>query len=83
MGRYLKITIDLKDRPGELERVSSIVARTGANVYAVHHDHDRTSRDVAVNAAELELELETDDAEHAADIVDALEADGYVVEVLS
>ncbi|MGQ3328766.1 threonine ammonia-lyase [Halorubrum sp. FL23] len=81
MGRYLKITIDLKDRPGELERVSSIVARTGANVYAVHHD--RTSRDVAVNAAELELELETDDAEHAADIIDALEADGYVVEVLS
>jgi len=81
MGRYLKITIDLKDRPGELERVSSIVARTGANVYAVHHD--RTSRDVAVNAAELELELETDDAEHAADIVDALEADGYDVEILS
>ena len=81
MGRYLKITIDLKDRPGELERVSSIVARTGANVYAVHHD--RTSRDVAVNAAELELELETDDADHAADIVDALEADGYVVEILS
>ncbi|TKX79820.1 threonine ammonia-lyase [Halorubrum sp. SD626R] len=81
MGRYLKITVSLKDRPGELERVSSIVARTGANVYAVHHD--RTSRDVAVNAAELELELETDDAEHAADIVDALEADGYEVEVLS
>ena len=81
MGRYLKITVDLKDRPGELERVSSIVARTGANVYAVHHD--RTSRDVAVNAAELELELETDDAEHAADIVDALEADGYEIEILS
>jgi len=81
MGRYLKITVDLKDRPGELERVSSIVARTGANVYAVHHD--RTSRDVAVNAAELELELETDDAEHAADIVDALEAEGYEVEIVS
>ena len=81
MGRYLKITIDLKDRPGELERVSSIVARTGANVYAVHHD--RTSRDVAVNAAELELELETDDAEHAAGIVEELESEGYVVEILS
>ncbi|MES3161824.1 MAG: threonine ammonia-lyase [Halorubrum sp.] len=81
MGRYLKITIDLKDRPGELERVASIVARTGANVYAVHHD--RTSRDVAVNAAELELELETDDADHAADIVDELQAEGYDVEILS
>ncbi len=81
MGRYLKVTIALKDRPGELERVSTIVARAGANVYAVHHD--RTSRDVAVNAAELELELETDDAEHAADIVDELEAHGYEVEILS
>ena len=81
MGRYLKITVDLKDRPGELERVSSIVARAGANVYAVHHD--RTSRDVAVNAAELELELETDDADHAASIVEELEADGYEVEILS
>ena len=81
MGRYLKITVDLKDRPGELERVSSIVARAGANVYAVHHD--RTSRDVAVNAAELELELETDDAEHAASIVEELEADGYEVEIVS
>ncbi|MFC6753911.1 threonine ammonia-lyase [Halorubrum tibetense] len=81
MGRYLKITINLKDRPGELERVSSIVARTGANVYAVHHD--RTSRDVAVNAAELELELETDDAEHAAGIVEELEAEGYNVDILS
>ncbi|SNR43787.1 threonine ammonia-lyase [Halorubrum vacuolatum] len=79
MGRYLKVTIDLKDRPGELERVSTIVARAGANVYAVHHD--RTSRDVAVNAAELELELETDDAEHAADIVDELEAHGYDVTI--
>ena len=78
MGRYLKVTIDLKDRPGELERVASIVARAGANVYAVHHD--RTSRDVAVNTAELELELETDDAEHAADIIDELEAHGYTVD---
>ncbi|WP_418282905.1 threonine ammonia-lyase [Halorubrum sp. DTA98] len=81
MGRYLKVTIDLKDRPGELERVSSIVARAGANVYAVHHD--RTSRDVAVNAAELELELETDDADHAADIIEELESHGYEVETLS
>ncbi|GAB6879118.1 threonine ammonia-lyase [Halorubrum gandharaense] len=81
MGRYLKIKTALKDRPGELERVSGIVARAGANVYAVHHD--RTSRDVAVNAAELELELETHDAEHAADIVEELESHGYEVETLS
>jgi len=31
----------------------------------------------------LELELETDDAEHAADIVDELEAHGYDVRITS
>ncbi|SEH37266.1 threonine dehydratase [Halopenitus malekzadehii] len=81
MGRYLKVKMALKDRPGELERVAGIVSEHGANVYAVHHD--RTSRDVAVNAAELEVEMETHDAEHAAAIVASLEADGYEVDVLA
>ncbi|WP_096390565.1 threonine ammonia-lyase [Halopenitus persicus] len=81
MGRYLKVKMALKDRPGELERVASIVSDHGANVYAVHHD--RTSRDVAVNAADLEVEMETHDAEHAAAIVASLEADGYEVEILA
>lgn len=80
MGRYLKIKTVLKDRPGELETVAGIVADAGANVYAVHHD--RTARDVAVNAAELELELETHDEEHAAEIVAELEDRGYDVDVL-
>ncbi|GAB3414646.1 threonine ammonia-lyase [Haloparvum alkalitolerans] len=80
MGRYLKIKMALKDRPGELETVAGIVADAGANVYAVHHD--RTARDVAVNAAELELELETHDEDHAAEIVGELEAHGYDVDVL-
>ncbi|QHS16840.1 threonine ammonia-lyase [haloarchaeon 3A1-DGR] len=81
MGRYLKVKMALKDRPGELERVASIVSDHGANVYAVHHD--RTSRDVAVNAADLEVEMETHDAEHAAEIVASLEAAGYEVEILA
>jgi len=80
MGRYLKIRTVLKDRPGELKRVSSIIADHGANVYAVHHD--RTARDVAINAAELEVEMETHDEEHAAEIVASLEAEGYEVDVL-
>ena len=80
MGRYLKIKTVLKDRPGELETVAGIVAGAGANVYAVHHD--RTARDVAVNAAELELELETHDDDHAAEIVADLERNGYEVDVL-
>ncbi|MFB6236190.1 MAG: threonine ammonia-lyase [Halopenitus sp.] len=80
MGRYLKIKTVLKDRPGELETIATIVSEHGANVYAVHHD--RTARDVAVNAAELEVEMETNDEEHAAEIVATLRDRGYEVEVL-
>jgi threonine dehydratase len=81
MGRYLKVKMALKDRPGELESIAHIVADHGANVYAVHHD--RTSRDVAVNAAELEVEMETHDDAHAAEIVASLEDHGYEVEILA
>ena len=79
MGRYLKVSLELKDRPGELERVASIIAREDANVYAL--SHDRTSRDIAVDAADLEIELETHGHEHAAEVVAALEEAGYEVEV--
>ena len=80
MGRYLKVKTVLKDRPGELETIATIVSEHGANVYAVHHD--RTARDVAVNAAELEVEMETNDEEHAAEIVATLRDRGYEVDVL-
>jgi len=79
MGRYLKVSLELKDRPGELERVASIIAREDANVYAL--THDRTSRDIAVDAADLEIELETHGHEHAAEVVAALEEAGYEVDV--
>ncbi|MFC7069823.1 threonine ammonia-lyase [Halobaculum lipolyticum] len=81
MGRYLKISLELKDRPGELERVAGVIAREDANVYAL--SHDRTSRDIAVDAADLEIELETHGDEHAARVVAALEDVGYEVEVLA
>ena len=79
MGRYLKVSLELKDRPGELKRVSRIIADANANVYAV--SHDRTSRDIAVDAADLEVEMETHGHEHAAEVVAALEEAGYEVEI--
>jgi len=81
MGRYLKFRTVLKDRPGALEGLVEIIAGHGANINAIHHD--RTSKDVAVNAAEVEIELETHDADHVAAIVDDLQAAGYPVEIVS
>ena len=81
MGRYLKIRTELKDRPGSLEKLVEVVAEAQANVFAIRHD--RTSRDIAVNAAEVEVDLETHGDEHAAEIVAALEEHGYEVDVLA
>ena len=80
-GRYLKIRTVLKDRPGALVELSTILADLSANIYAFHHD--RTSRDVAMNDARVELDLETHGPEHVDEILDALESHGYEVEVLT
>ena len=80
-GRYLKIRTVLRDRPGALEELVEIIAAERANIYAVQHD--RTSRDVAMNDADIEIELETRGHDHIDTVLDALEGAGYRVEVLA
>jgi threonine dehydratase len=79
-GRYLRLRTVLEDRPGALEELTEIIADHRANIYAIQHD--RTSRDVAMNDAEVELDLETRGPDHVDDLVAALEEHGYPVEVL-
>jgi len=79
-GRYLRLRTVLKDRPGALEDLSRIISENRANIYAIRHD--RTSRDVAMNDAEVELDLETRGHDHVEQLLDALERQGYEVDVL-
>ncbi|WP_396610718.1 threonine ammonia-lyase [Haloferax sp. S1W] len=79
-GRYLKIRTELKDRPGSLEQLIEIVAEERANIYAIRHD--RTSRKIAMNATEVEIDLEMRGPEHVETLLAALRERGYDVEVL-
>ena len=79
-GRYLKLRTVLKDRPGALEELVGILSAQRANIYAI--EHDRTSRDVAMNDAEVELDLETRGPEHVEALLSALREHGYEVDVL-
>lgn len=79
-GRYLRIQTVLQDRPGALQELTAVLAAHRANIFAIRHE--RTSRDVAMNSAEVELDLETRGDEHVAEIIDVLEERGYPVEVL-
>ena len=78
--RYVKIRTELKDRPGELGKLLDIIAERRANIYAIQHD--RTSRDIAMNATEVELDLETRGPEHVDELLHALEDAGFTVERL-
>ena len=79
-GRYLRLRTVLKDRPGELERLVEIISQQEANIYAI--EHDRASRDIALNDAEVEIDLETKGPDHVEALIESLEENGYEVDVL-
>ncbi|MFC6826682.1 threonine ammonia-lyase [Halopelagius fulvigenes] len=79
-GRYLKIRTVLKDRPGALQDLISVLADAQANIYAIQHD--RTSRNISMNEADVELDLETKGYDHVEELLDALRERGYEVDVL-
>jgi len=80
-GRYLKFETVLHDKPGALVDIATRIADHNANIYAIHHD--RMAKDVTLNAAEVEFEVETRSREHANRLVRALENEGYDIKVLS
>lgn len=80
-GRYVKFETVLKDKPGALVEVATLIAEHDANIYAIHHD--RMAKDVTLNAAEVEFELETRGREHSNRVIRALERAGYDIDVLS
>jgi threonine dehydratase len=77
MGRSSEITVELADRPGQLESVTRILAEEGANVVSVYHD--RTDPQTRLNAVYLRLVLETKDAAHRGRIERALESAGFTL----
>ena len=79
-GRYLKLKTTLEDRPGALERLIGIIADARANIFGI--EHERTSLEMSVGATEVELDLETRGHDHVAELIAALEAEGYDVEIL-
>ncbi|MBQ6773479.1 MAG: threonine ammonia-lyase [Synergistaceae bacterium] len=56
-GRNVNLTIQLIDKPGQLQEVSEIIARCGANVVSVYYDHGDTN--MAITSCFLKLALET------------------------
>ena len=78
-GRFVKLRTVMKDRPGALEEFLDIVAESGANIYEINHDRARQS--FAIDATEIELDLETRGHEHVEAMLEKLREAGFQVEV--
>ena len=78
-GRLVRISVALMDKPGQLAKVSAIVANHRANVIEVHHTRAFASR---FGDTTLQLTLETRGPEHVEEILKALRERGYQVQQL-
>ncbi|HTN51131.1 MAG TPA: threonine ammonia-lyase [Anaeromyxobacter sp.] len=78
-GRLVRISVALMDKPGQLARVSTIIANLRANVIEVHHTRAFATR---FGDTTLQLTLETRGPEHVQEILQALRERGYQVQQL-
>ena len=76
-GRLVRINVHLPDRPGQLAKVSAVVATHRANVIEVHHTRAFSHR---FGDTTLQLTLETRGPDHVEEILRALRERGYQVE---
>ncbi|WP_062389001.1 threonine ammonia-lyase [Demequina iriomotensis] len=80
-GRYMTIRIPLPDRPGQLARVSELLAGVGANVIEVLHT--RHDLGLTLNDVVLQMSIETRGPNHQAEVLDALRGAGYAPDVVA
>jgi threonine dehydratase len=73
--RLVSLRIIGDDRPGLLATVSAVIGGLGANIIEVAHN--RLALDVPAKGAEFDILIETRDAQHTQEIMDALRAKGY------
>ena len=76
-GRRVIITTTVVDRPGALQRLLASIAACRGKVWYVHHD--RIQHEVPLGQAKVQVSLETRDEEHTAEILSALQQEGYCV----
>jgi threonine dehydratase len=74
--RIVSFRLTIRDQPGVLGAIASLLGRLGANILEV--EHRRLFLDVPAKGAKLDITVEARDRAHAEDIRRALAAHGYL-----
>ncbi|HWK95828.1 MAG TPA: threonine ammonia-lyase [Pseudolabrys sp.] len=73
--RIVAFRLIIPDQPGVLGIIATRLGQLGANILEV--EHRRLLLDVPAKGASLDVTIETRDAAHAREVMEALAADGY------
>jgi threonine dehydratase len=73
--RITSVRIIGNDQPGLLAGVATVIGENGGNIIEVAHN--RMALDVPAKGAEFDITIETRDARHTQEIIDALNKAGY------
>ena len=73
--RITSVRIIGNDQPGLLAKVSTVIGDNGGNIIEVFHN--RMALDVPAKGAEFDITIETRDARHTQEIIDALNQAGF------
>lgn len=76
-GRIFGFTVNLVDKPGELLKIAEILANLNANVVKLGHNQFKNSERFL--DVQLEVTVETNGHEHIAEIIAALNREGYTI----
>ncbi|MCW3488932.1 threonine ammonia-lyase [Dethiobacter alkaliphilus] len=76
-GRIFCFSVELPDRPGQLQKIAEILARMNANVIKL--DHNQFKAFDRFMDVELEVTVETNGHRHVKRIVEELEKEGFSV----
>jgi len=74
-GRLSELTVEMIDKPGQLQEVSAIIADLGANVIKVIHNPSGENTDI--NGCYLHLSMETKNKDHFQSIKETMLGRGY------
>ncbi|WP_395691346.1 threonine ammonia-lyase [Piscinibacter sp.] len=77
-GRLARLRLDIRDVPGALADVATLLGKLGANIDSVEHQRAFTS--LSVERAEIEVVVQTRGVDHIAQILAAMRAQGYRAE---
>ncbi|MEQ8351060.1 MAG: threonine ammonia-lyase [Leptospiraceae bacterium] len=79
-GRLIRLRLEITDVPGELARISALIANCEGNIVDVAHH--RIFSALSIKSADLDLTIETRDSNHRDEILDTVASAGFKARLL-